>query len=113
MLIISIKHYRRTLQNINDRYDALVHLSKEFGRAKRLAPAILEGLPKEEKERLYNTNERLLKATLKAMNKYEIIISNLYRAIELASKNKTSVKLKVTKDKIILDYRDYYGKKLH
>lgn len=111
MLIASVKHYKRTLENIHNRYDSLVALSKTLDLANRMANDILDGIPKEEQEKLKKSNLTLLNATLKGMNKYEIIISNLSRVIDLIHKKKTYVKLKVTKSKIILDYRKSNGRK--
>lgn len=112
MLIASIPHYKRTLENIHNRYDSLVSLSKTLDLANRMADEILEGLPKEEQDKLKQSNRNLLNATLKGMNKYEIIISNLSRVFELINKKKTNVRMKVTQNKIILDYsRTINGRK--
>lgn len=108
MLTASVKHYKRTLENIHNRYDSLVNLSKTLDLANRMANDILDGLPKEEQDRLKNSNLKLLNAIVKGMNKYEIIITNLHRAFELANKRKL-ITMKVTEHKIILDYRKLNG----
>lgn len=111
MLIASIPHYKRTIENIFNRYESLVSLSNTLDLANRMANEILDGLPKEEQIILKKNNLILLNAINKGKYKYELIIDNLFNTIKLINQNKTNIKLKVTNDKIILDYRKYNGKR--
>lgn len=105
MLTVSVKHYKRTLKNIDDRYNSLVHLAKQLSRAKRLANEILAGLPKDEAERMYNANERLLGAVMRGVDRYENRINAIYKIFETIETKKLKIKKTITDEKITFDFR--------
>lgn len=83
MLYVAIKKYPKTMEKIETRYESLTNLYNTLSTADRLANQVLAGLPEEEKEKLRQSNTKLMKCVKKGLDKYKLANDNMYKILNL------------------------------